>query len=90
MHQNILLIQDDPAHPTAVRETLVNLSDRSFQMEWVGRWREGLKQLADRENQNKERRDGIAAVLMALTWATRGEEPKQPARSYGPRERKAE
>ena len=90
MHQNILLIQDDPAHPTAVRETLVNSSDRSFQMEWVGRCREGLKQLADIGNQNKERRDGIAAVLMALTWATRGEEPKQPARSYGPRERKAE
>jgi hypothetical protein len=59
-------------------------------MEWVGRCREGLKQLAGRGNQNKERRDGIAAVLMALTWATRGEEPKQPARSYGPRERKAE
>jgi transposase len=62
MHQNILLIQDNPARPTAVRETLLNLSDRSFQIEWVGRCREGLKQLADRGNQNKERLDGIAAV----------------------------
>jgi hypothetical protein len=90
MPQNILLIQDDPGHAKAVQDTLLNSSDRSLQVEWVRRCREGLKQLAGRENQKKEWRDGIAAVLVALTWATKGLDPKQPTGSHRPRERKAE
>jgi diguanylate cyclase (GGDEF)-like protein/PAS domain S-box-containing protein len=66
MSQNVLLIQDDPSDAKAVREALINSSDGSFQVEWVRRCSEGLERLAREGKQEKQRTDGIAAVLVDL------------------------
>ena len=64
MSQHILLIQDDPADATAVREALLNSSDGSFKVEWVRRCSEGLERLATGRQSNGT--DRIAAVLVDL------------------------
>jgi diguanylate cyclase (GGDEF)-like protein/PAS domain S-box-containing protein len=60
--KNILLIQDDPADAKAVRDAL----NGSFRVEWVRRCSEGLERLAREGRQEKQRADGIAAVLIDL------------------------
>jgi diguanylate cyclase (GGDEF)-like protein/PAS domain S-box-containing protein len=60
--RNILLIQDDPADAKAVRDSL----NGSFRVEWVRRCSEGLERLAREGRQEKQRADGIAAVLIDL------------------------
>jgi hypothetical protein len=90
MHQNVRPIQHDSGRPNAVRKTLLNLSDRSFQMEWVGRCRKGLQQLARSRDEKKAWREGVAAVLMALAWATQGVDAKQPLAPSRPHERNLE
>ena len=66
LSQNILLIQDDPSDAKAVREALINSSDGPFQVEWVRRCSEGLERLAREGKQERQRTDGIAAVLVDL------------------------
>jgi DNA-binding response OmpR family regulator len=66
MAQNILLIQDDPEDAKAVREALVNSGEGTFQVEWVRSCSEGLQRLAVERKQEKQRADGIAAVLVDL------------------------
>ena len=46
MSQRILLIQDDPAHATAIREALTVSGGEYFQVEWVARRAEGLERLS--------------------------------------------
>ena len=60
--KNILLIQDNPVDAKAVRNAL----NGSFQVEWVRRCSEGLERLAREERQEKQRAEGIAAVLIDL------------------------
>ena len=60
--KNILLIQDDPVDAKAVRDAL----NGSFQVEWVRRCSEGLERLVREGRQEKQRADGIAAVLVDL------------------------
>jgi diguanylate cyclase (GGDEF)-like protein/PAS domain S-box-containing protein len=60
--KNILLIQDNPVDAKAVRNAL----NGSFQVEWVRRCSEGLERLAREKRQEKQRADGIAAVLIDL------------------------
>jgi diguanylate cyclase (GGDEF)-like protein/PAS domain S-box-containing protein len=64
--QNILLIQDDPQHAGAVQWALLKSGDRSFTVEWVRTRSQGLEQLARRGKQEKDKADGIAAVLVDL------------------------
>jgi diguanylate cyclase (GGDEF)-like protein/PAS domain S-box-containing protein len=61
--QIILLIQEDPADATAVREALSNSIDGLFKVEWLRRCSEGLERLAGEGNQ---RGDRIAAILVDL------------------------
>jgi diguanylate cyclase (GGDEF)-like protein/PAS domain S-box-containing protein len=63
MSQNILLIQEDRAEATAVREALNSSSDAPFQVEWVKRCSEGLKRLAGEGTRGA---DAITAVLVDL------------------------
>jgi diguanylate cyclase (GGDEF)-like protein/PAS domain S-box-containing protein len=60
--RNILLIQDNPDDAKAVRNAL----NGSFQVEWVRRCSEGLERLVREGRQEKQRADGIAAVLIDL------------------------
>ena len=66
MPRNILLIQDDPAGATIVREALNNSSDQPFHVEWVRHCSEGLERLARQGKQDKPGTAGIAAVLVDL------------------------
>ncbi|HEU4627340.1 MAG TPA: EAL domain-containing protein [Steroidobacteraceae bacterium] len=63
MPQNILLIQDDPADASAVREALLNSNDGSFRVEWVKRCSAGLERLTAEGSRGA---DGIAAILVDL------------------------
>jgi len=63
---NILLIQDDPQRAGAVRKAFLKSADRSFEVEWVRTCSAGLEQLARRGKQEKDKADGIAAVLVDL------------------------
>jgi DNA-binding NarL/FixJ family response regulator len=67
VHQNILLIDDDPAEAGAIRAALAGPGNVSFQVSWVRRCSEGLERLAA-ENRLRETRQtpGIAAILLDL------------------------
>lgn len=69
MSQNILLIEDDLSYATAIRDALVSSSDGAFQVEWVRHCIEGLERLASAGKQERNRPDGIAAVLADLFLA---------------------
>jgi hypothetical protein len=60
--RNMLLIQDDPADAKAVRDVL----DGSFPVEWVTACSKGLERLVREGKQEKQRPDGIEAVLVEL------------------------
>src|SRR6185295_18644293 len=64
--QNILLIQDDPAEAKVIRQALTTAHDRPFQVEWVRSCAEGMERLASAGKQEKDKSDGIAAVLVDL------------------------
>src|ERR1700692_1020045 len=69
MSKTILLIQDDPSDAEVVRDSLINSSDGSFQVDWVRRCADGLKRLAregKQETQETQGTDVIAAVLVDL------------------------
>jgi diguanylate cyclase (GGDEF)-like protein/PAS domain S-box-containing protein len=66
MAQNILLIQDDPADATTVREALTGTGDGPFVVEWVRTCSAGLERLASEGKQRKDGAGGIAAVLVDL------------------------
>ena len=63
MSQNILLIEDDPSDARTVREALINSSDGSLRVEWVGRCSLGLERVAE---EGRPGTDGIAAILLDL------------------------
>jgi CheY-like chemotaxis protein len=67
VHQNILLIDDDPDEADAVRTALANTGNISFQVSWVRRCSEALECLAA-ENKLREAHQtpGIAAILLDL------------------------
>ncbi|MBN1813035.1 MAG: PAS domain S-box protein [Anaerolineae bacterium] len=54
----ILLIEDNPGDARLLRETLVEIKDASFELEWVDRLSTGLERLAD---------GGIDAILLDLS-----------------------
>jgi PAS domain S-box-containing protein len=64
--QDILLIQDDPADAEAIRQALTNSNDGPFHVEWVRRCSKGVERLASAGKQEKDKSDGIAAVLVDL------------------------
>ena len=64
--QNILLIQDDPQRAGAVQKAFLKSADRPFEIKWVRTCSAGLEQLARRGKQEKDKVDGIAAVLVDL------------------------
>jgi DNA-binding NarL/FixJ family response regulator len=67
VHENILLIDDDPAEADAVRTALANSGKLSFEVLWVRRCSQGLDRLAA-ENKLREAHQtpGIAAILLDL------------------------
>jgi diguanylate cyclase (GGDEF)-like protein/PAS domain S-box-containing protein len=69
MSQNILLIEDDLSYATAIREALVSTREGAFQVEWVRHCIEGLERLTSAGKQEKDRPNGIAAVLANLFLA---------------------
>jgi diguanylate cyclase (GGDEF)-like protein/PAS domain S-box-containing protein len=69
MSKNILLIQHDRSDAEVVRDSLINSSDGSFQVDWVRRCADGLKRLAREGKQGTHEAQGtdaIAAVLVDL------------------------
>ena len=66
MSQNILLIQDDPAHARAVQDALINSSDGPFQVEWVRSCSEGLERLATEGKQEGRQAGNLSAILVDL------------------------
>src|ERR1700693_2951237 len=63
--KNILLVQNDPANATAVRDALVNSSDGSFRVIWLRHCCDALDRLADKNLQGQSI-DHVAAVLVDL------------------------
>jgi diguanylate cyclase (GGDEF)-like protein/PAS domain S-box-containing protein len=65
--QYVLLIQNDSAEATAVRDALANSSDGSFRVMWVRNCSEGLNALAQAKAQASPGVDRYAAVLVDLS-----------------------
>src|SRR6202022_1689655 len=63
---NILLIQEDPTDAETVREALVSSKDGPFSVDWVRRCSEGLERLDAAGRQQKQKADGITAILVDL------------------------
>jgi diguanylate cyclase (GGDEF)-like protein/PAS domain S-box-containing protein len=63
--KNILLVQNDPANATAVRDALVNSSDGSFRVIWLRHCCDALDHLANK-NLQAQSIDHVAAVLVDL------------------------
>jgi diguanylate cyclase (GGDEF)-like protein/PAS domain S-box-containing protein len=66
MPQRILLIQDDVADATAVRDSLADSYDRKFTVEWVRTCALGLARLAENADSHRQKHDVFAAVLVDL------------------------
>lgn len=66
MAQHILLIQDDAADATTIRDALANPRDGDFSVEWVRTCTLGLARLADVGNSLREERGSVAAVVVDL------------------------
>lgn len=66
MAQHILLIQDDAADASNVRDALANSRDDSFSVEWVRTCALGLARLADVDNSHQQEPRRFAAVLVDL------------------------
>jgi diguanylate cyclase (GGDEF)-like protein/PAS domain S-box-containing protein len=65
--QNVLLIQNDAADATAVRDALINSCDGSFRVVWARDCAAGLKALATTMAKENHDADRIAAVLVDLS-----------------------
>jgi DNA-binding NarL/FixJ family response regulator len=65
--QNVLLIQNDAADGTAVRDALINSRDGSFRVVWVRDCAAGLKALARKMAKENSDADRIAAILVDLS-----------------------
>jgi len=63
MAQKVLLLQTDPSEAMTVRQSLNDLGDGAFEVEWVKSRSEGLARLAKVEEQSTDR---IAALLIDL------------------------
>jgi diguanylate cyclase (GGDEF)-like protein/PAS domain S-box-containing protein len=63
--QDILLVQNDAVHANAIRDALINSSDGSFRVEWLGNCCDAVSRLAKKKRPGQ---DGelIAAVLVDL------------------------
>jgi DNA-binding response OmpR family regulator len=66
MSLNILLIQDDAQGAQAVRDALINSSDRRFRVEWVRTCALGLERLSILDKQHRHGSGEISAVLVDL------------------------
>jgi DNA-binding NarL/FixJ family response regulator len=67
VHENILLIEDDPAEADTVRAALANSGQVSFQVSWVRQCSEGLARLAAEDKlREAQQTPGIAAILLDL------------------------
>jgi diguanylate cyclase (GGDEF)-like protein/PAS domain S-box-containing protein len=66
MPQRILLIQDNVADATTVRNSLAASRDRKFSVEWVRTCALGLQRLAANPGLHQRKRDAFAAVMVDL------------------------
>lgn len=66
MPQRILLIQDNAADASTVREALANSRDRKFSVEWVRTCAVGLERLAESTRLHQGKAGAFAAVLVDL------------------------
>jgi diguanylate cyclase (GGDEF)-like protein/PAS domain S-box-containing protein len=64
--QDVLLIQNDSAEATAVRDALANSSEGSFRVKWVTHCSEGLNALSHVNEHGSRGADQYAAVLVDL------------------------
>ena len=67
MHENILLIDDNPAEADAIRTALASSRYVSFRVSWVRRCSEAIERLAaDEKLRGTHQTPGIAAILLDL------------------------
>jgi diguanylate cyclase (GGDEF)-like protein/PAS domain S-box-containing protein len=64
--QNILLVQDDPADATTVRDALINADNGPFRVEWVRTCAEGIERLLSASQATSKDRRDYAAILIDL------------------------
>jgi len=67
MSQKILLIQDDATDAGEVHEALINSGDEPFEIEWIRGCAEGLQRLIDEGKPERQRAQGLAAILVDLS-----------------------
>ena len=66
MSQRILLIQDNVADATTVRNSLAGSRDRKFSVEWVRTCALGLERLAAKPGSHGHTSSAFAAVIVDL------------------------